>query len=132
MYPGKIEGLSLTILTDEADRRKHGGYRYLVTKSNTPWTAFRTKDGLKRYMNNRGLTLGKRSKWGRHWMPLVGTFYEDMTMDTEAFNRLRSMPDVRESYQLSNGDYTTALINGNVITYLNPNCKRDILPYRHD
>ena len=132
MYPGKYEGLTLTILLKESDRRQHGGYKYLVTHKSFSYTAFMTQAGLRKWISDRGLSVGVRRDHWRISVPLNGSYCEEMMNDEAAFARLRQNPEWRVSDIMSNGDYTTALIRGRRIVFLNPNCKRDILPYRWD
>lgn len=135
MYPGKQERLSLTILTSEADRRRHGGYRYLITTPTFSHCAFRTKAGLRQWLRDTGLQIGPRIKHLWHTRPLLGHYYDDMMGDEQAFAQLRQSGQWREARAMSNGDYTRAVITWdnegvNTIHYLNPNCRREVLPYR--
>ncbi len=109
------------------------GYRWLV-RDTFAHTAFRTKEGMRKFLQDTGLRIGKRTG-GRGWW-LVGSYSRNMMLDEAEFERMKLSGKYRISDVMSNGDYTTALIeereDGNIIHYLNPNCNREVLPYRYD
>lgn len=124
-----MELLYVTILKTKQEREKHGGYKYLVARSFCSYVAFRTKIGLKEWMKDRGLTFGKRIRGLYRTVEIAGDFQEIMLGDEERFSRL--LKRLRSGCILSNGNYTRAAINDktHTIYYLNPNCKRETLPY---
>ena len=100
------------------------GYKYLVTKDSSSWTAFRTYKGVRRFLNDYGL-IPKLEERNGTWatFKLEGNFIEHMIWDKEVLLKLYG----EESFRLSNGDYTLWKIvtgrEGKSLFYLNPNVK---------
>lgn len=122
--------------TKEAIERYGGiGYRYLIKTSNyTPLSAFKTKSGMKRYLNITGLKLKlvERKKEVDSY-DLEGSYTEISMAGTAAeLDRFGRKRNLKRGMILSNGDYTTAWYKSGKIYYLNPNYPRRILPYRHE
>ena len=129
----KYSNLELIILR-ENQRGLHGGYKYLIHCHCTAHTAFRTKNEVKTWLSERGLTVGKRFGWGIS-CHINGSYIDNcMMISRKQFGSMfNGLKPIR---QLSNGDYTTAYITTEygirVINYLNPNCDRDILIYQNN
>lgn len=139
MYSRTYDKLTIAILPIRADERTReqvfGGYRYIIQNNWGSHKAFHTKAGLRRYLREHGLKIGNKlfSSSARR---LVGKYTEVMMMDEQKFADMRQSGKYWESRQLSNGSYTRSLIEKTEdsvnVYYLNPNCKREILPYTHD
>ena len=116
-------------------------YLYLITKGSTSWCAFNTKQGLRTFLHDYGLTVhyngrrGRDSRWGRiASFTLVGNFEVNMMMNKWQWDAIR---EDWVSWRLSNGQRTLWKIqcheNGRSLFYLNPNVKdRPVFPYFHD
>jgi LPS sulfotransferase NodH len=107
------------------------GYWYLVQQmAGTPHTAFRTRQGLERWLEERGLkcnipTAVQPEDYGKdmiNYAAIEGIYGERMMWDVEEFYAL---PAVVKSKALSNGDYVEAFITEEdgvrVVNTLNPN-----------
>ena len=139
MYSQTYDKLTISILPINANERTReqvfGGYRYIIKNNYSSHIAFHTKAGLRRYLREHGLKFGRRmfSSSVRH---LIGSYTEVMMMNEEKFTEMRKSGKYWESRQMSNGSYTTSLIehtkDGVNVYFLNPNCNRDILPYTRD
>jgi hypothetical protein len=129
------KGLTVTIM---GRGKKSGcGYTYLIhSYGGTSHTAFRTKEGMRNYLLDTGLRIGKRRMHLYNTWDLTGSYIENMMWGEDEFTQMKASGNYRITTKLSNGSYTTALIeereDGNVIHYLNPNCNREIHPYRYD
>lgn len=129
----RYDELFMTIIFDEKERWRRGcGYKYVITSGCTAHKAYRTKAGLYRWMRDAGLTLGKRS-WLSHSLHLEGAYSREMMLDAKTFAEMRASGKYRETVIMSNGQYTTGLVEEgkeNSIYYLNPNVKsRDVHDY---
>ena len=108
------------------------GYKFYFTKRDKQsmfcQTAFRTKTGLKNYLKNRNLKIGKLFNKG--WSTsheVIGDFDEKCYMDFNEFKADKG--DLKTFPKLSNGDYTEAFLKDGNVCYCNPNVKqRAILP----
>jgi hypothetical protein len=136
----KINELSIVELVDPEEREKHQGYRFLVDSHGTPTTAFRTEEGLKKWIDQTGIKLdrqenifGGKNKW---WTSKSQYKMVSMAGNKELLDKFGKEKDLRPTEVLSNGDYTRGYIekgeNGNTIYYLNPNYDREELPYHND
>jgi hypothetical protein len=102
------------------------GYWYTVTSGAMAHTAFATRAGLDRWLEERGLELASdlpaQGEFGVS--AIVGKYHERSHLDVDEFNAVRP---VLATAVLSNGEYTLALIENIVGTrtvhYLNPNVK---------
>jgi hypothetical protein len=125
------DSLFLTVLSDEQVKTgEHMRYRYLITNGATSRTAYETKQGLMRYLEERGLTLAEelpQDSTKTHSMGIKGAYIDEMHMDYNEFYGLRDGALV-VTKTLSNGDYTLALITEEsgtrTVHSLNPNCIR--------
>jgi hypothetical protein len=108
------------------------GYKFYLSsydkKTNIVQSAFKTKTGLKNYLKNRGLRIGKIFNKG--WSTsheIIGDFNEKCYMDFEEFKTDKG--DLKTFPVLSNGDYTEGFLKDGTLCYCNPNVKqRAILP----
>ena len=128
-------GMTMFEIKDPTEREKHGGYRYLIQHKATSSRAFHTKEGLDKWLKDTGLKIGKEGWLGN--FQLKGTFREvSMRGNSEKLDAWAKEQGLRASSQLDNGEYTRSYIKegktGNTIYYLNPNYKREILPYKHE
>jgi len=129
----KNTNLHLTVL-DEVQHGRTCGYWYVVTAHASPHTAFATERGLRRWMDERDLTLSKPLTAPGTWstQDLFGSYVEEMHWDEAEFSAL---PAVIETRDLSNGNYVVARItedkNGmRTVHTLNPNVKtRQVFDY---
>lgn len=130
------DSLFLTVLSDEQVKTgNHMHYRYLITNGATAHTAYETKQGFLRYLEERGLTLAEelpQDSTKTHSMGIKGAYIDRSHMDYNEFYGLRNDAIV-QTKTLSNGDYTLALITednqGRTVHTLNPNCIR--IEYDH-
>lgn len=120
-------GLHVTSLNEEQHERTCG-YWYTVTVGAMAHTAFATRDGLMRWLTERGLTLkfGLPATKTFGSSPVVGTYHERSYLDdADEFGLLRP---VLATAVMSNGDYTLGLITEDAegvrtVHSLNPNVK---------
>lgn len=105
------------------------GYFYLVRKNHFAHTAFRTKAGLKKWMRERGLRIGKRKGFG---IDIIGQYFDNCEMinRNEFEVKYNHLPAIE---QLDNGDFTKGFVEdsrqGKIIHYQNPNCDRIVYDY---
>lgn len=123
--------LNLDVSTvDEAFHKRTCGYWYIVTNGAMNHTAFRTKAGLMRWLEERGLKLSKplvEADGAKHdYQRIRGTYHTVMHLaDAGEFDRLRPVIETRT---LSNGDYVVAKITEDgtgirTVHTLNPNVR---------
>ena len=109
------------------------GYWYLVQKvTGGPHTAFVTRQGLERWLEERGLkceipTAVQPDDYGKgrnNWTPIQGIYGKRWIWSMDKFYAL---PAVVRSKTLSNGDYVEAFITEEdglrVVNTLNPNVR---------
>lgn len=109
------------------------GYWYLVQKiTGCPHTAFATRQGLERWLEERGLkceipTALQPEDYGKgeiNWAPIQGVYGKRTLWNMAEFYAL---PAVIRSKTLSNGDYVEAFITEEegirVVNTLNPNVR---------
>lgn len=142
----KYASMQVTALTPEW-HEKTCNYWYTVTSGAMAHTAFTTKRGLMRWLDERGLKLDGELPEARGefaTMPVVGEYYEachgefspteDNPYRMVAGDEWGAIKPLVITSDLSNGDYTLALITeeGGVRTVhtLNPNV-RDRLTVEH-
>ncbi|TDX21598.1 hypothetical protein DFO67_1358 [Modicisalibacter xianhensis] len=119
------DNLHLIQIDSEQASRTCGPYYYLVQNNFMAHTAFRTEQGLMRWLEERGLELSKPlvAKGEHQSQPIIGAYRDCMTMDEDAFNALAADLETRT---MSNATYTLAKIirveGVNEVHYLNPNC----------
>lgn len=104
---------------------EQGDYKFFVRKvnshSNALDTAFRTRKGLRTWLKERNLRIGKRWSWGTT-RKIVGDFDTIAHMSTKEYKE--NMPaDAQEFLITSNGSVTKAYMNGTTLHYCNPNVK---------
>ena len=120
--------LDVICITPE-QHEKTCGYWYLVQQRSTSHTAFRTKEGLLNWLNERGLKLADTLPANRGDYKVIkinGSYYDNMTFEP--------LPDGVEIKQMDNADYTRATITEyeglNVINFQNCNVKdRKVFDY---
>jgi hypothetical protein len=126
MYARTYSNLQVTSLNPEQHERTCG-YWYTVTTGAMAHTAFATRAGLDRWMEERGLSLERelpeKGEWGSS--RIVGEYREASYLhDADDFHALRPIIATPE---LSNGDYTLGLITEEdgirTVHYLNPNVR---------
>jgi hypothetical protein len=107
-------------------------YKYIITNGAFAHIAFRRKASFKRWLNERGLKLGRKG-WrfrGQRTFEIEGSYKNLMMMDCEAFDRLTAPT----SKVMSNGSWTLCKILQDddciKIVYLNPNVNRAIFDRR--
>lgn len=129
----KYDGLEMIRM--HKGQKSQCGYTWLVQTACFAHTAYRTKEGMRKFLDDTGLKIA-RAGWCSHSRNLTGCYYRNMMMDELKFAEMKASGNYRITNTLSNGAYTTALIeeraDGNIIHYLNPNCNREIHPYIHD
>lgn len=110
------------------------GYWYVVQNEFMAHTAFATREHLQRWADERGLRLPELpEKRGEHsYAAIIGSYSDEAHMSRDELEALR--PNARPAVQMSNGDYTRALIhdeNGHkVVHYCNPNVRdREVFDY---
>lgn len=119
-------------------RHRHSAlraYHYTVLRENDPWCAYRTLEGVRRFLRDYGLkpVLESRNEELAVFELKGKPFVEHMIWNKEELLRMSG----RESYRLSNGEYTLWKIavglNGRSLFYLNPNVKdRPTIKYFHE
>lgn len=117
--------LTAISLTPEAHARTCN-YWYLVQQGSGPFTAFTTRRGLDRWLEERNLSLAvdlpSRAEHG--YSAIVGIYREQMHMSYDEFY---SLPSIAEIRVLSNGQYTLGMVTKDAdgvrtVHTLNPNC----------
>lgn len=107
------------------------GYWYTVTSRGMPHTAFATREGLDKWMKERGLKLAGALEEVPSSSAIQGSYRTDSSMDIDQFE---SIPGDR-SMTYSNGDIVEAILEKDpdgVVTVhtLNPNVKgRKVFDY---
>lgn len=144
--PIRIGDPNLQILTEEkifddlnfceqVNPDAHSGYRYIVHRGGSSFTAFRTAEGFNRFLQDTGLSIGADGAGGFKWLN-GGYRLVSLAGTKEALDDFARRRGLRASKILSNGRYTRAYIEqgqtGNTIYYLNPNYPREELPYIHE
>ena len=90
--------------------------------------AFRTVAGLKRFLKDRNLKIGKKINSYGIVHEIIGDFEETATMDFNEFKELKKQ--YKNFAYLSNGSYTEAIFDGFNVVYCNTNVKEKAeLPY---
>lgn len=123
--------LSVCVLTEEQHERTCN-YWFTVTDHATPHTAFTTKRGFMRWLNERGLSLSQPLTDPGTWsyQKIIGSYNTVSHMSTDEFEALTPIIVTRTP---SNGDYVVAKIteeNGvRTVHTLNPNVKRKVYNY---
>jgi hypothetical protein len=128
--------LHLAVLTEEQHKRTCN-YWFVITCQG-PHTAFSSVEGLKNWMQERGLALSQPlTEAGTHSTQfLVGSYGERAHMTPEeVFEFDHGLEPVVTTRTLSNGDYTLAKITEEdgirVVHTLNPNVRnRTVFNYR--
>ena len=117
--------LDVICITPER-HEKTCGYWYLVQSKSTSHTAFKTKYGLLRWLNERGLELTEPLpvNMGEYKVIKInGSYYDNMTFE--------DLPAGVETKQLDNAEYTRATITKrdglSVINFQNCNVKNRIV-----
>ena len=120
--------LDVICITPE-QHEKTCGYWYLITQRGTSHTAFKTKQGLFRWILERGLELSEP-------VPVNRGEYKNITIRGEYYDNMtfKELPAGMETKQLDNADYTRATITEyeglNVINFQNCNVKdRKVFDY---
>ncbi len=123
--------LHVTVL-DANQHRRTCNYWFVVTESHGPHTAFTSKEGFLRWLNERGLRIEEPLTEPGTWSTqcIIGEYFTASHMEPAVFDLL---PAIAESRTLSNGDYVVAKIteeNGiRTVHTLNPNAKRHVFDY---
>jgi hypothetical protein len=143
VHQSTYSNLVATTLTREAHEHTCG-YWFTVTTGAMAHTAFRTRDGLDQWLNERGLSLesdlpeagtfGTTRVAGEYRAVWHGEFLSDDPRDGMGEGDFYSLKPVAVTATLSNGDYTLALITEEggmrVVNTLNPNVRtRVVLDY---
>lgn len=119
------------IYNDDTYKYKISKYDKIECCFHSYGDCFRTMSGLKRFLKNRGLKIGKKlNGWGCNH-EIIGDYDNEQHMSKKTYDSERG--DLKEFPFLSNGDYTTAFFKNGKVHYCNPNVKdRTILPYIHE
>lgn len=120
--------LHIVDVKNEQDLNRAQGYKYLVRCESYAHTAFYTKKGLKKWLSERGLTIGKRS--GYRSVNLKGEYTRNLMLDQEEFNQMYRSGEYKEIKVMDNADYTLGLVKDSNVYLLNCNIKtRTVFPY---
>lgn len=126
---------------NEEQNKQTCNYWYLVQDSGLAHTAFETKEGVLRWLEERGLSIPglpvaiQPKDYGKdliNWCKVEGSYTKRMHSSLETFNGLENI--VIRSKTLSNGDYVDAYICESTgirtVHTLNPNIKgRNVYDY---
>lgn len=132
-----VKNLSLCCLSPEQNARTCD-YWYTVTTGAMAHVAFNTEVGLRKWMNERGLSiegeLPERGEWGV--FKIEGSYYINMMNDLKAFEDIRDTDDAAvKTKVMSNAEFTLGLLTKGdegrvVVNYLNVNVKdRQVFDY---
>lgn len=126
--------LSLVCLLDRRDIEKHGGYHYLITSGATAHTAFRTQEGLERFLKITGLRKKFVRKGERIDSYVLEGCYKKISLagTAEKLDKLGKRKGLKETMILDNGRYTKAFHGKGQIYYLNVNYPRKEYPYFYE
>ena len=92
---------------------------------------FRTKQGLKNFLKNRNLKIGKKLECNNFYHEIIGDFDYEQHMDKKSY--IEEKGNLKEFPLLSNGEYTTAFYKNGKVHYCNPNVQnRTKLEYRYE
>jgi len=129
------KSLHLCVL-DQKQHEQTCNYWYTITERGMSHTAFRTEQGLMRYLDERGLKLTEplTSPGVFSWQRIEGQYAEEAHLYPDEVDEFYTLKTIVTTKDLSNGDYTLALItedNGlRTVHTLNPNVKdRPIFDY---
>lgn len=115
--------LWVTRLNEESHRRTCG-YWYVVTEGNFSHTAFANREGLDRWMRERGLSPAGSLDEVPSSCRIQGEYRTEMHMEADALDGLQG----EMTRTLSNGDYVTAIVTTDddgirTVHTLNPNVR---------
>lgn len=131
---GESGQLWLSHLTKEHSNNTCGPYLYTITEGATAHTAFVTRQGLQRWLSERGLVIDDSTVLEERGTScrIVGIYRHRMHMcSRDAFQEIKG----EHTRTLSNGEYTDAILTvdhcGIVTVHIqNVNC-RDRLTYNY-
>ena len=121
----------LDLYVHDEPSEKTGGYKYLVRNTFNSHTAFRTENGLNRFLKRTGLKKELTdTRPGVKSYKLIGK-YQRITMagDYKLLNEFGRQKNLTRTKILDNGEYTTAYYGNGKIYLLNPNYPRTIYNY---
>lgn len=131
--------LSMVKLRDPKDIEEHSGYHYLIRDGAFAHTAFRTEQGLERFLERTGLGKKFVKKLEKLDSYVLEGCYEIISLagtadDLDEVGRLLGL---NETKIVDNGRLTKAFYgrgsidnSGNKIFHLNPNYPREEYPWR--
>lgn len=122
---------------DEEYHRKTCNYWYLISCRATSHTAFETKRGLMRWLNERNLQLTQplTEPGVPSSQRIKGGYFRSTWLNEKTFAALGELVDEgHKTKVMDNGQYTLGLLtkdnNGVVsVNLLNPNCQRIVFPH---
>lgn len=139
--PGKIPdcyvqtfgGFDVTCLNEDMHNRTCG-YWYTVKSFCSPHTAFATKEGLLRWLDERGLKLTgnlPEHRGDAAFIHVTGQYRRAMHRNRQIFD---SVAPLLETVELDNAQYTKAKITQDVdqsrtVHFMNCNYEREIFDY---
>lgn len=92
---------------------------------------FRTRQGLKNFLKNRNLKIGKKLECNSFYHEIIGDFDYEQHMDKKSY--IEEKGNLKEFPLLSNGEYTTAFYKNGKVHFCNPNVQnRTKLEYRYE
>lgn len=102
---------------------EQGDYKFFIRKvnshSNAMDTAFRTRKGLRTWLKERNLRIGKKWSWGTTHK-IIGDFDTTSFMSTKEYKD--NMPTTAQEFLITdNGRVTKAYMNGITLCYCNCN-----------
>jgi len=121
----------------DPEKLKQGDYKFGITSGAFNVTAFRTKQGLDRWLNDTGVRVGKQVSHLHNAKRLKGS-YERISLagDKKQLDKFCRDKKLHSSKILSNAEYTKSCVKvdkkGNKIFYLNPNYDREEFEYIHE
>ncbi len=130
--------LSMVKLHDPKDIEEHSGYHHLITDGASAHTAFRTDQGLERFLERTGLRKKFLEKLEKVDSYVLEGCYERISLAGAAddLDELGRLLDLKETKIIDNGRITKAFYgrgsidnSGNKIFYLNPNYPRKEYPW---
>jgi hypothetical protein len=118
-------------------QRTCGPYFFLVHHGATSFTAFRSKEGFMRWLEDRGLELEKPlvPVGEFQYQRILGGYVDCCTMSVEEYEAEKVRPGAKLTKVLCNGSWTEGVLTrqfgGRVcLHYLNPNVKsRKVFDY---
>jgi len=131
-----FQKLTLCCLSPEQNQRTCNYWYTVTTNVSTPHTAFNTEAGLRRWLDDRGLSLKSELPERGTWavFSIEGAYYKNSLMDKAGFDTIVKS-DARKIKVLDNAEFTLGALTKSAdglvtVNYLNCNVRdRQVFDY---